>query len=138
HMQGNPAIMQREPRYEDCARDVAAWLSERLDAARRAGIGDDCVALDPGVGFGKTARHSLELIARLDGLAALGRPVLLGASRKSFIGHLTGAALDQRLEGGLAAHAIAVFLGARVIRTHDVAATARAVAIANALSRARR
>ncbi len=137
HMRGTPADMQRDPRYPDAAREVAHHLARRLEAARAAGIADERVALDPGIGFGKTARHSLELLARLEALAALGRPVLVGVSRKSFIGQVLDLPVDQRLEGSLAATAVAVFLGARIVRTHDVAATVRAVRVAHALRAAR-
>ena len=144
HMRGAPATMQQDPRYGDAAAEVAAWLTGRLERARRAGIRDEAVVLDPGIGFGKTVRHNLELLARLEELAALGRPVLVGVSRKSFLGapppRDPGAALpvDQRLEAGLAATAVAVFLGARIVRTHDVAATVRAARIADRLLEARR
>ena len=138
HMRGTPATMQHEPRYADVAREVRDWLAERLEAARRAGIDAERVALDPGIGFGKTVRHNLELLSRLEELEALGRPVLVGASRKSFLGKLLDLPVDQRLEAGLSAAAVAVFLGARIVRTHDVAATVRAVRIADALRDARR
>ena len=144
HMRGAPATMQQDPRYGDAAAEVAAWLTGRLERARRAGIRNEAVVLDPGIGFGKTVRHNLELLARLEELAALGRPVLVGVSRKSFLGapppRDPGAALpvDQRLEAGLAATAVAVFLGARIVRTHDVAATVRAARIADRLREARR
>jgi dihydropteroate synthase len=138
HMQGTPATMQQDPRYADVVREVLAHLAGRLDAARAAGIADECVALDPGIGFGKTARHNFELLARLDELDLLERPVLVGVSRKSFLGKALDLAVDQRLEAGLAATAVAVFRGARIVRTHDVAATVRAVRIAAALREARR
>jgi dihydropteroate synthase len=137
HMRGAPADMQRDPRYQDAAGEVAAHLAARLDDARAAGIERDRVALDPGIGFGKTVQHSLELLARIETLTALGRPVLVGVSRKSFVGHLLDLPVDQRLEGSLAAAAVAVFLGARIVRTHDVAATVRAVRVAGALRAAR-
>jgi len=137
HMRGNPADMQRDPRYQDVAAEVAAHLEARLESARASGIDPACVALDPGIGFGKRARHNLELIARIESLAALGRPVLVGVSRKSFIGQILDLPVDQRLEGSLAAAAIAVFLGARIVRAHDVAATVRAVRVAGALREAR-
>jgi dihydropteroate synthase len=137
HMQGNPAIMQRDPRYTDAPAEVADFLSSRLEAAVAAGIPRERVALDPGVGFGKAVRHSMELIAHVETLAALGRPVLIGVSRKSFIGQILDLPVDQRVEGGLAAAAIAVFQGARIVRTHDVAPTVRAVRVAETLRRAR-
>jgi dihydropteroate synthase len=138
HMRGSPATMQDEPRYRDAARDIADWLRLRRDGAIRAGIASDAIALDPGIGFGKTARHNLELLARLDEIVGLGRPVLVGVSRKSFLSALLDVPADQRLEGGLAATAIAVHHGARIVRTHDVAPTVRAVRVAEALRRARR
>ena len=138
HLRGTPATMQDDPRYDDVARDVAAWLEVRLRAARRAGIAAEQVVLDPGIGFGKTAAHNFELLARLEELHALGRPLLVGLSRKSFLGRGQGLPAGERLEGGLAATAIAVFLGARVIRTHDVAATVRAVRIAEEIANRRR
>jgi dihydropteroate synthase len=137
HLRGTPADMQHDPRYQDPASEVAAHLAARLDAARAAGVDRDCVALDPGIGFGKTVQHSLELLARLETLTVLGRPVLVGVSRKSFVGHLLDLPVDQRLEGSLAAAAVAVFLGARIVRTHDVAATVRAVRVSQALRAAR-
>jgi dihydropteroate synthase len=137
HMQGTPSDMQRDPRYDDAPAEVAAFLGARLEAALAAGIAREAVALDPGVGFGKARHHSLELIARIDALQALGRPVLIGVSRKSFIGQILDLPVDQRLEGSLAAAAIAVFQGARIVRAHDVAATVRAVRIADALRAAR-
>jgi dihydropteroate synthase len=137
HMRGTPADMQREPRYDDVSVEVTEWLGGRLDAARALGIREECIALDPGIGFGKTPAHNLELIARLDRLAALDRPIVIGASRKSFIGRLLDLPVEERLEGGLAAAAVAVFQGATVIRTHDVAATVRAITIAGALRAAR-
>jgi dihydropteroate synthase len=138
HMRGTPATMQERPEYADVVAEVGAFLSARRAQAVAAGIADEVIALDPGIGFGKTARHSLALLAGLDALAGLGRPVLVGLSRKSFIGQtLGGLPVDQRLEGGLAAAAIATLLGARIVRTHDVAATARAVRMADALRAAR-
>ncbi|MEO5618306.1 MAG: dihydropteroate synthase [Candidatus Eisenbacteria bacterium] len=153
HMQGNPAIMQNAPRYDDVVREVGAYLAERLAVARAAGIPEEAIAFDPGVGFGKSLSHSHALLANLDRLSAAGRPVLVGVSRKSFIGRTLPAPdrspidpgrapaplpVDQRLEGGLAATAVAVLLGARIVRTHDVTATRRAVGMAEALKSARR
>ncbi len=138
HMRGEPATMQHDPRYEDVTREVREHLAARLAAAHEAGVAAERVALDPGIGFGKTVRHNLELLARLAELAALGRPLVVGVSRKSFIGKTLDLPPDQRLEGGLAAAAVAVYLGARVVRTHDVAAALRAVRIADGLREARR
>ncbi len=138
HMAGDPATMQQDPRYGDVAREVGAHLAGRLAAAVAAGIAPAAVALDPGIGFGKTVEHNLQLLARLGELAVTGRPLLVGISRKSFLGRILDLPLDQRLEGGLAATAVAVFLGARIVRTHDVAATVRAIRLADALRAARR
>ncbi len=139
HMRGTPTTMQAAPRYDDVAREVRDFLAARQAMAVAAGIPAERIALDPGIGFGKTLRHNLELLARLPELAALGRPVLVGVSRKSFLGSLLDdAPVDQRLAGGLAAAAIAVQLGARIIRTHDVRETVRAVRVATAIADARR
>jgi dihydropteroate synthase len=138
HMRGTPGTMQEDPRYDDVVRDVRTWLSDRVDRARRAGIAEECIAIDPGIGFGKTLAHNLELIARLDELAEIGRPIVLGASRKSFLGRLLDAEVSQRLEGGLVAAATSIFQGGSIIRTHDVAATRAAVRVAAALRGARR
>jgi dihydropteroate synthase len=134
HMKGTPADMQRNPRYEDPAREIADWLAVRMRGAIHAGIAEERLALDPGIGFGKSVAHNLRLLAGLDRLASLGRPVVVGVSRKSFLGELLDdAPVDQRMEAGLAAAAVAVFLGASVVRTHDVAATVRAVRLAAAI-----
>ena len=134
HMKGTPADMQKSPRYEDAPREVADWLTIRMRGAVHAGIAGERIALDPGIGFGKTLEHNLRLLGALDRLSALGRPVVVGVSRKSFLGRLQDdAPVDQRLEAGLAAAAVAVFQGASVVRTHDVAATVRAVRLAAAI-----
>jgi dihydropteroate synthase len=138
HLRGTPATMQQDPRYDDAAREVRDHLAGRLAAARAAGVDSERVALDPGIGFGKTVRHNFELLARLGELATLGRPLVVGVSRKSFLGQTLGLPVEERLEGGLAAAAVAAFLGARVVRTHDVAATVRAVRIADELRAAGR
>lgn len=138
HRQGVPATMQADPRYDDVAREVGGHLAARVAAAVAAGIAAERIAVDPGIGFGKTARHNAELLARLDEIAALGRPVLVGVSRKRFLGRALELPADQRLEAGLAATAVAVFQGAAIVRTHDVAATRRAVTLAAELRDARR
>lgn len=138
HMQGTPATMQQDPHYDDAVREIACWLGERAAAARAAGVAPECIALDPGIGFGKTVRHNLELIARLDELAALGHPLVVGASRKSFLGKLLDLPVEERLEGSLVAAAVAAFEGASILRVHDVAATVRASRVAAALRAARR
>jgi dihydropteroate synthase len=137
HMQGTPATMQDDPRYDDVRADVTAHLLARSAAAEAAGVGREHIALDPGIGFGKTVAHNLALLSGVGALAAHGYPVLVGVSRKGFLGRLTGEPVDQRVEAGLAAAAVAVFEGARIVRTHDVAATVRALRVAEALRRAR-
>jgi dihydropteroate synthase len=137
HMQGTPATMQRDPRYTDVVRDVAAFLDERARAARAAGLPADAIVVDPGIGFGKTVAHNCQLIRRLDLVAALGYPVLVGVSRKGFIGQLLGGrGTDGRLHGTAAAVALAVANGARLVRVHDVAAMRDVVRVAEAVARA--
>lgn len=133
HMQGTPGTMQRDPRYDDVVDEVKRFFEERLARTRAAGIPDERVALDPGVGFGKKVEHNLALLARLPELAPLGRPVVVGASRKSFIARITPAEVHERLPGSLATAAIAVFQGAACLRAHDVAATVQAVRVAHAI-----
>ncbi len=134
HMQGTPATMQVEPTYADVAREVAEFLEARLQAAADLGIASSRVVLDPGIGFGKTAAHNLELLARLGELRRLGRPVCLGVSRKGFLGKLLGRPVTERLAGSLAAVCFALArAAAQVFRVHDVAATRDAVALFAAL-----
>ncbi len=134
HMQGRPRTMQRAPRYVDVVREVAAFLRERAAFAVERGVGAHRIVVDPGIGFGKDMGHNLELLRRLDALVALGRPVLVGLSRKAFLGRLLDEdAPDARLEGSLAGAAAAVLAGAHMIRAHDVAETCRAVRVAEAI-----
>jgi dihydropteroate synthase len=129
HMQGEPGTMQAAPHYNDVVFDVAAFLAHRRDAALVAGIGFDRIALDPGIGFGKGVDHNLALLARQRELVSLGSPLLVGWSRKSTLGAITGRAVDQRLAAGVAAAVIAIERGARIVRVHDVAATVDAVKV---------
>ena len=140
HMRGTPENMQRDTAYTDVTREVAAFLGERLARAEAGGVARECVAFDPGIGFGKSVSGSLELLARLAELVALGRPVLVGASRKSFLGRLTGddGPSHERVSASLAAAALAVFEGAQLLRVHDVAATLRVARVAEAAREARR
>ncbi len=138
HMRGVPATMQQDPRYDDVVREVRDHLAGRMAAARSAGVGAEAIVVDPGLGFGKTADHNLTLLAGLGELCALGRPVMIGASRKRFLGGAAGAGVEARLEAGLAVAALAVDQGAAIVRTHDVAATRRAVEMAAAVRAARR
>jgi dihydropteroate synthase len=132
HMLGEPRTMQQDPRYDDVVDDVRAFLEERLNAATRAGIAEERIHLDPGIGFGKTLEHNLELLRRLDELVAIGRPLVVGTSRKSFLGRLTGRDVTERAHATVATTVIAYERGARVFRVHDVAATADALAVAAA------
>jgi dihydropteroate synthase len=137
HMLGEPRTMQEDPRYDEVVSDVKAFLEERLAFAVAEGVAEDKIWLDPGIGFGKTLEHNLELIARLDEIVAIGRPVVFGASRKSFLGKLTGRQVDERLAGTIAANIIAHERGARVFRVHDVAQTVDALQLASATVRRR-
>ena len=132
HMLGEPRTMQLNPRYDDVVSDVKAFLEERMNAAVAAGVPEQSIQLDPGIGFGKTIEHNLELLARLDELAALGRPLVIGTSRKSFLGKLTGRDVTERVHASVATCVIALERGARVFRVHDVAATADALKVAAA------
>ncbi len=133
HMLGEPRTMQDDPRYEDVVADVKAFLAERLEAAVAAGIAEERVWLDPGIGFGKTAGHNMELLRRLGELRELGRPLVVGTSRKSFIGKVDGSPADQRLGGTIASSVLAAAEGADVLRVHDVAEMRQALAVATAI-----
>lgn len=131
HMQGEPATMQESPHYDDVVAEVRDFLLERAAAAREAGVGE--VWIDPGIGFGKTVAHNLMLLRHLHVLVATGVPVLVGASRKSFLGRLTGdAPVDDRLEASVAAATWAMAQGAGMVRAHDVAATVEAARLVEA------
>jgi dihydropteroate synthase len=132
HMLGEPRTMQRDPSYDDVVSDVKAFLEERMAAAVAAGVREERIQLDPGIGFGKTVFHNLELLRRLDELAALGRPLVVGTSRKTFLGRLTGRDVTERVHGTTATCVLALERGARVFRVHDVAAVADALAVAAA------
>jgi dihydropteroate synthase len=132
HMLGEPRTMQQDPRYDDVVSDVKAFLEERLAAAVAAGIPEERVQLDPGIGFGKTLEHNLELLRRLGEIAAIGRPVVLGTSRKSFIGRITGRDVAGRVYGTVATCVLGYERGARVFRVHDVAAVHDGLAVAAA------
>ncbi|MEA3200694.1 MAG: dihydropteroate synthase [Thermoplasmata archaeon] len=132
HMQGEPRTMQQDPRYHDVVKEVAAFLLERARAAEAAGVPREAIALDPGLGFGKTQAHNLALLRGLPEIAMLGYPLLVGASRKGFLGALTGGAPPQdRVEASVAAHVLAAERGAQVVRVHDVKAHKRALAVAD-------
>jgi dihydropteroate synthase len=133
HMAGTPRTMQESPAYDDVVAEVRAFLTERLEAAIAAGIAEERIWLDPGIGFGKTAEHNMELLRRLGELADLGRPLLVGASRKSFIGKVDGSSPGERLGGTIAASVLAAAEGAEVLRVHDVAEARQALAVATAV-----
>ncbi len=135
HMLGEPRTMQREPRYDDVVADVVAFLRERLAVAVAAGIDERRVWLDPGIGFGKTIDHNLQLLARLDELAALGRPLVIGTSRKSFLGTITGRETGDRIAGTLATNVLALAAGASIFRVHDVGPAHDALRVAAATLR---
>jgi dihydropteroate synthase len=132
HMLGEPRTMQEDPRYDDVVSEVKAFLEERLAFAVAAGVPEERVQLDPGIGFGKTLEHNLELLRRLDEIAAIGRPVVLGTSRKSFLGRITGREVGERAFATVATCVLGLERGARVFRVHDVAAAADGLAVAAA------
>jgi dihydropteroate synthase len=132
HMRGEPRTMQDDPRYDDVVSDVKAFLEERLGFAVAEGVREDRVWLDPGIGFGKTVEHNLELLRRLGEIVAIGRPVVVGVSRKRFLGALTGREVDERLPGTIAANVLALERGARIFRVHDVTAVGDALRVAAA------
>jgi len=133
HMAGSPRTMQRDPRYDDVVAEVRDFLAARMEAALAAGIAAERIWLDPGIGFGKTAAHNLELLRRLAELADLGRPLVVGTSRKSFIGRLDGSAASERLGGTIASSVLAAAEGARVLRVHDVAEVRQALTVTTAV-----
>jgi dihydropteroate synthase len=144
HMLGEPRTMQDDPRYDDVVSEVKGFLEQRLEYAVGRGVDEQRVWLDPGIGFGKTAQHNLELLARLDELVALGRPVVVGTSRKTFLGRLAGTRdgrgrqgtggrdTGERLPGTIATNVMAFERGAAVFRVHDVAAVVDALAVTGA------
>jgi dihydropteroate synthase len=132
HMLGEPRTMQDDPRYDDVVSEVKAFLEERLAFAVAEGVPEERVMLDPGIGFGKTLEHNLELLRRLDEIVALGRPVVVGTSRKSFLGRITGREVGERLPGTIATNVLALERGASVFRVHEVAPVRDALAVAAA------
>jgi dihydropteroate synthase len=135
HMQGQPRTMQDDPRYGDVTDEVAGFLADRVTASLDAGIRRDRIVVDPGFGFGKTAAHNIELLANLGRISDLRLPLLVGLSRKSTLGALTGRPLDGRIPAGIAAAVLAVGRGAHIVRTHDVGATVDALKVALAVMR---
>ncbi|MBC8244467.1 MAG: dihydropteroate synthase [Verrucomicrobia bacterium] len=137
HMQGTPQSMQVKPSYDDVVREVRDFFDERLARLTEHGVGGEQVALDPGIGFGKNLEHNITLLGGLNRFTVAERPILVGVSRKSFIGKLLGTPTDDRLPASLACAAWATAEGAHVVRVHDVADTVQAVRMAEALKRNR-
>jgi dihydropteroate synthase len=133
HMQGTPRTMQAEPRYGDVAAEIVTELAESVGRAVQAGVTREQIIVDPGIGFGKTASHNLEILRRLAEFSTLGRPVLIGCSRKSFLGAVLDLPAEERLEGSLAAHAAAIVGGAHLVRVHDVRAHVRMARVLDAV-----
>ena len=136
HIKGAPQNMQKSPRYKDLIKEIYGYLKEGIDIARRAGVLRERIIIDPGIGFGKTIGHNLEILKNIEKFNGLDRPVLVGPSRKSFIGKILGAGVDERVFGTAAAAAIAVINGAHIIRAHDVAQMRQAALIADSISEA--
>jgi dihydropteroate synthase len=135
HMQGKPRTMQQDPHYDDVVSEVAEFLARRVDAALQAGIARERIVIDPGFGFGKKTGHNLELLRSLPRIAGLGQPVLVGLSRKSLFGKITGKPVADRVSASVAAALLAAERGAALVRVHDVAATRDALLVLNAIER---
>jgi len=133
HMQGQPRTMQEQPVYDNVVTEVAEFLAARVRACVAAGLAEDSIIVDPGFGFGKAPRHNIELLANLRQLRSLGRPILVGLSRKSTLGALTGRDVDKRMPASIAAAVIAVIQGAHIVRAHDVGETVDALRVAAAV-----
>ena len=133
HMLGSPRTMQDDPRYEDVVDQVRRFLAGRVEAAVSAGVAEERIWVDPGIGFGKTVEHNLELLRRLGEIATLGRPVVIGSSRKRFLGEITGREMGERLGGTIASNVLALAAGADVFRVHDVAEARQALDAAEAI-----
>ncbi len=133
HMQGQPRTMQQEPAYDDVVAEVTGFLAERVRTCVAAGLAEDRIIVDPGFGFGKTPRHNIELLSNLRQLRSVGRPILVGLSRKSTLGELTGRDVGERVPASIAAAVIAVMGGAKIVRAHDVRETVDALRVAAAV-----
>jgi len=138
HMQGTPRTMQQNPHYEDVVEDIRRFLKERAERALAAGVARDAIVVDPGIGFGKTVEHNLEILRRLAEFADLGYPVLVGASRKSFIGRVLELPLGRRRIGSVASAVVARMHGASIFRVHDVQESRQALALTDAIMAGRR
>lgn len=135
HIKGTPKNMQDNPRYHSLMEEIISYLRKSIKLAEESGVDPARIIVDPGIGFGKTTAHNLEILRRLEELKSLGKPILVSLSRKSFIGNVLGLPQEERLEGGLAATCMAVSGGARIVRTHDVKPTRRAVDMVQAILR---
>lgn len=136
HIQGEPDTMQKDPRYRNVHREVSLFLTERMRVAERAGVLPENIILDPGFGFGKTVDHNIQLLATLEQLRILGHPLLIGVSRKSMLGAITGREVSERLPASLAAATIAAMKGASILRVHDVRETVDAIKVVTAVKEA--
>lgn len=134
HMRATPETMQQDPTYADVVAEVRDWLVRRVAAVQAQGVAASQLAVDPGIGFGKTLEHNLELLRHLDTFAGIGPPLLVGLSRKAFIGRVTGAPVDERLAGSLAGLVWCIWHGAAILRVHDVRASCEAVRMATAIA----
>jgi len=136
HRKGQPEVMQEDPRYDDLIGEIASFLKASARKAKDAGVGEDQIAIDPGIGFGKTLEHNLYLLKHLTELSVLGKPILIGPSRKSFIGKILNLPVEDRMEGTAAAVTAAVLNGAALVRVHDVKEMVRVIRVADAIRRA--
>ncbi|MBC7182423.1 MAG: dihydropteroate synthase, partial [Marinobacter sp.] len=136
HIQGEPESMQDRPEYRNVRREVSSFLTERMRVAELAGVRPDNILLDPGFGFGKSLEHNLQLLASLEQLHILGHPLLIGVSRKSMLGQITGREVNERLPASLAAATISAMKGASIVRVHDVRETVDAVRVVAAVKEA--
>ena len=133
HMLGEPRTMQEKPVYDDVVADIIRFLRSRIGDAVDGGVDPEKIVVDPGIGFGKTVEHNLQILRQLGAFRSLGRPTLIGVSRKTFLGKLLETEVDGRLQGGLAAAVLAAHRGAHIIRTHDVEETVQALAVTDAI-----
>ena len=134
HMKGTPETMQKNPAYDDLIKDITNYLKKSVSIAESAGISPDKIAVDPGIGFGKTIKHNLEILGRLNNFKSLKKPILIGVSRKSFIGNIQNLPVEDRLEGSLTAGLMAVLNGAQILRVHDVKETRQMLDLVKAIT----
>jgi dihydropteroate synthase len=136
HMKGSPRNMQQNPQYRDLLGEIRSYFERSISAAAQAGVSSEKIIVDPGIGFGKTLAHNLEILRGLESFKVLGKPIMVGVSRKSFLGKILDLPVDDRLEGSIAAAAYAVMRGANIVRVHDVGATVRALRTIEAIDKA--